>query len=299
MDVRNLDLNLIPVLDALLRHRSATQAARELDMSQPALSTALGRLRHALGDELFVRTGRGLRPTERAASLAEPVSEILERVRDRILSAPSFDPAKSDQAFRLAHTDVGAYVLWPRIVSAVRSEAPHVRLSLSVFNRIALPNALAEGRVDLAVGSFPNLPSSLFQRRLYDRHYVALLRASHPWKKLHMSMADFAGMPQIVVRADSGIQDTISHLLAEHQLNRRDTLEMPSYLLIPPLLASGDFIAVVPGQLADVFMQRGGLRTIPLPFDLPPSTIRMHWHRRCQDDAASQWLRDLIVRVLT
>ena len=86
MDLKGVDLNLLPVLDALLRQRSATRAARELDMSQSTLSSALGRLRQQLGDELFVRTGRGLRPTSRAAALAGPVADILDRVRDQVLA---------------------------------------------------------------------------------------------------------------------------------------------------------------------------------------------------------------------
>ena len=150
MDIRGIDLNLLPVLDALLRHRSATLAARELDMSQSALSSALSRLRSVLGDELFVRTGRGLRPTARASALAEPVAEIVERVRDRVLQSASFDPLVSTREFRLAQSDVGAYVMWPRIVRAVRARAPGLRLLLRTPHQddIAPAGARMRGRND-------------------------------------------------------------------------------------------------------------------------------------------------------
>ncbi len=101
MDIRSVDLNLLPVLDALLRHRSATLAARELDMSQSALSSALARLRKLLGDELFVRTGRGLMPTPRASALADVVAGIVEQVRDRILQSSAFDAATTHRIFRV------------------------------------------------------------------------------------------------------------------------------------------------------------------------------------------------------
>ena len=121
MHIRSIDLNLLPVLDALLRHRSATLAARELDMSQSALSAALGRLRDLLGDQLFVRTGRGLLPTPRADALAEPVADLLRQVREQVLPGGAFDAWTARRNFNVLLSDVGAYVLLPRLVRAVRN----------------------------------------------------------------------------------------------------------------------------------------------------------------------------------
>lgn len=299
MDIRAVDLNLLPVLDALLRHRSATLAARELDMSQSALSSALSRLRGLLGDDLFVRTGRGLCPTPRANELAEPVAEILVQVRDRILQGEPFDPASSARAFTLAHTDVGAYVLWPRIVRMVRQAAPGVQLRLQVLDKTRLAAALAEGQVDLALGSFPDLPQSLFQKRLFDRRYVALVDRHHRLAAGTLSLEQFALSPQIVVRGGSGIQDLIMQCLQQHQLKREDVIELPSYLMIPPMLAGSEFLAVMPGQLADAFIVQGAFARLELPMVTPVSTIRMYWHRRLQLDAGNQWLRARVVALLS
>lgn len=299
MDLKSVDLNLLPVLDALLRRRSATQAARELDISQSTLSSALSRLRVQLGDELFVRTGRGLRPTARAAALAEPVAQILSRVRDEILAARGFDAATTQREFRLALTDVGAYVLWPRIVRTVRQRAPQLRLALKVLDQPSLDTALADGAVDLAVGSFPRLQPTLIQRRLFDRHFVAVVDQRHPLAQQRLSLRRFAETPQLVVHGYSGIQDTISELLAAQQLQRRELLELPSYLMVPPLLTVGEFLAVVPGQLADTFNTHGQLAALALPFKLPPSTVRMYWHRRFHDDAGVRWLRNVLIDELS
>lgn len=298
MDIRAVDLNLLPVLDALLRHRSATLAARELDMSQSALSSALGRLRTLLGDELFVRTGRGLSPTARAAALAEPVAEIVERVRDRVLQSASFAPRSATREFRLAHSDVGAYVMWPRIVCAVRAQAPGVRLLLRTPRQDDIGPGLAEGQIDLAIGSFPRLPQSLFQQRLFDRRNVGLVRCGHRLEGRMPTLREFAAVPQVVVRGTSGIQQRIDELLATHGLQRSDCIELPSYLMIPPLLEAGDFLAVVPGQLAEAFSRHGHFASLKLPFALPPSTLRMHWHRRFNDDAANRWLRRVVAQAL-
>ena len=298
MDLRAIDLNLLPVLDALLRRRSATLAARELDMSQSALSSALGRLRQLLGDELFVRTGRGLRPTPRASALAEPLTEVLERVRDRILPASRFDPRSARREFRIAHSDVGAYVLWPRIVREVRTSAPGVTLALRVVDPVTVAASLAEGQIDLAIGSFPGVPATLFQQRLFDRRYVSVVARQHRFAGRSLTLREFASAPQVVVRGASGAQDRIDALLAQKGLQRADCLELPSYLMAPPLLAGGEFLAVMPGQLADAFAMQWPFVSSKLPFALPPTTIRMHWHRRFNEDAGSRWLRQLVAEEL-
>lgn len=300
MDIRSVDLNLLPVLDALLRHRSATLAARDLNMSQSALSAALARLRLLLDDELFVRTGRGLRPTSRALELGEPVAEIMERVRDRILHSARFDPRAATAEFRVVHSDVGAYVMWPRIVQAVRKAAPQVHLALRLLDADEIGPALAEGRVDLAIGSYPRLPQSLFQQRLFDRTFVGLVRRGHPLaRKAAPSLKEFAAAAQAVVRSGSGIQDRIDEALARQGLRRNDVIELPSYLMLPPLLQAGDFLAVLPGQLADAFARQGRFVALALPMPLPASTIRMHWHRRSHEDAGHQWLRALVAGEFT
>lgn len=297
MDIRQVDLNLLPVLDALLRHHSVTLAARELNMSQSALSTALSRLRVLLGDTLFVRTGRGLMPTPRAAALAPHVAAILEQVRERVLSAQAFEPQVSQRIFSICHSDVGSYVLWPRIVQAVGEQAPGVRLSLRIMAQTDIPVALESAAIDLAIGAFPGLPESLYQRKLFDRRYVAMVSTLHPLAGRQLTAKAFAQARQLVVRQSSGIQEAIDQALLRQQLQRSQTLEMPSYLMLPPLLRAGRYMAVLPGQLADAFAEDGPFTSLDLPFDLPSSTIRLHWHRRMHEDAGNTWLRGLIVEL--
>lgn len=294
MDIRNIDLNLLPLLDALLRHRSVTLAARELDMSQSALSSGLARLRDLLGDTLFVRTGRGLLPTPRATLLAEPVAAILEQVRDKVLASNEFDPSRSSRVFTICHSDVGSYVLWPRIVPVVAKLAPNVRLHLKVMAQPQIPAALENAAIDLAIGAYPDLPESLFQRRLFERKYVGMVRAGHPISRKRLTPALFAKTPQLVVRLASGVQELVDKALDDQNLARTTTMEVPSYLMLPPLLEAGDYLAVIPGQLADAFARHGHYKSLKLPVDLPASTIKLHWHRRFHDDPGNIWLRRVI-----
>ncbi len=294
MNIKSVDLNLLPVLDALLRHRSVTLAARELDMSQSAVSTALGRLRDTLGDQLFVRTGRGMLPTPRASQLAEPVTAILDKLRDEVLSASGFVAADSERTFTLGLSDVGSYVLWPRIVSAVAQQAPSVRLRMRVVTQPLIASALESAEIDVALGAYPDLPDTLYQRRLFERKYVAMVRIGHPLAGKRLSVQAFTRCPQAVVRLASGIQDRIDETLARQGLTRERVLEMPSYLMLPPLLDAGDHLAAIPGQLADAFARHGQFKLLKLPFDLPASVIRMHWHKRFHEDAGNVWLRGVI-----
>ncbi|HEX2544280.1 MAG TPA: LysR substrate-binding domain-containing protein [Ramlibacter sp.] len=299
MDIRKVDLNLLPVLDALLRLRSVTRAAAELDMSQSALSAALARLRALLADDLFVRTGRGLLPTSRATELAAPLAEILERVRGEVLQASGFDAKTDRREFRLILSDVGAYVLWPRIVRSVRAQAPGVTLHLLQRAGSEIADELAAGHADLAIGAYPQLPQTLFQRRLFERKFFAMVRPQHPLARAKkLGLRAFAEAAHIVVRMSSGVQDRIDEALAKDGLVRTDTTELPSYLMLPSMLEADDFLAVVPGQLADAFAQGKRFVVMQLPVSVPPSTIRVHWHRRGHQDAGNAWLRELIVKQL-
>lgn len=300
MNIRSVDLNLLPVFDALMRHNNVSLAARELDLSQSAVSSALARLRLLLDDALFVRTGKGLTPTPRAQALARPVSEILDRVKDEVILSSDFDPATSARAFRLCFTDVGAYVLWPRVLRAVASRAPHVQLAMDSASRGDLAEALAEGAADAAIGSFPELPQSLFQRRLFDRRYVFLVSANHRLSGRKMSLQEFSQTPQIVVRMASGIQERMDEALHRRGFARSNVLEMPSFLMVPPMIERGEYGAMLPGMLAEQFGKQGGFSMLELPaeVDVPVSTIRMYWHRRSKDDAGSAWLRGVVAEEL-
>ncbi|MGE4340829.1 MAG: LysR family transcriptional regulator [Pigmentiphaga sp.] len=292
-------MNLLPVLDAVLRHRNATLAAADLGMSQSALSSALGRLRLLLNDELFIRTGHGLSPTARAQALAAPVAQVMAQVRDTILQPGSFEPSMVDREFCLNLSDVGGYVLWPRLVHAVQAAAPGVTLRLKTLPEPEINRAFEQGQIDLAIGVYPSLPETLFQRRVYERVYVGIARVGHPLAGRSSSLAGFAEAPQIAVHTSSRIQQQIEALLQARGLRRKRVIELPSYLMLLPMLLSGDYLAVVPAQYLETFDDTPALTAVELPFSLPTSTVRVHWHRRSHDEVGNQWLRRLIIAVLT
>ena len=294
MDIKSLDLNLLPVLDALLRHDSVSGAARELGMSQPATSYALKRLRALLGDPLFVRTGRGVVPTTRALGLALPLREILARMRDDVLAGGGFHARSAERVFTLCLSDVGSFVLWPRIVQAMRGAAPRAGLRLRTLDPVHIAAALESGEIDLAIGAYPQLPDALFQQRLFAREYVCLVRERHRFTARRPSLRQFAAAEHLVVTAPTRMHQRIDAALAARKIVRKVIMQLPSYLMLPPLIEAGDYVAVVPGPLADAFVGRGRMVSVAVPLTLPPMIVRQHWHRRQHEDAGNLWLRSLV-----
>ncbi|MEZ5657107.1 MAG: LysR family transcriptional regulator [Burkholderiaceae bacterium] len=299
MDIRNIDLNLLPILDALLRCGSVTQAAQELDMSQSAVSSALARLRTLFDDQLLVRSGRGMLPTPRALKLAGPLGRALAMARDELFTGQRFDPLVSDRSFVICHSDVGAYVLWPRIVAAVEARAPRASLNLRVLGEPEIAAGLESGELDVAIGVYPSLPVSLYQRRLFEREFVLLMREGHPLADARITANRFAAARHLIVRRSSGVQDQVDVRLHARGLRRDRVIDVPTYLMLPPLLEASDYVVVLPGQLADAFKRVGRFVSRPIPLETRTSVIRLHWHRRNHEDAANRWLRELVVELFS
>ena len=180
MDITKLDLNLLVVFHHLLIHKRVSVIAPLLGMSQPAVSSALGRLRAHLGDELFLRTQGGMTPTPYALQLAEPVAMALDGLQQALNVRAAFDPSTSTRRFTLAMTDVGEMYFLPVLVDALTKAAPAVTLQIVSVTQASLKEDMATGRIDLAMGLLPQLQAGFFQQALFRQKYICLMRQGHP-----------------------------------------------------------------------------------------------------------------------
>jgi DNA-binding transcriptional LysR family regulator len=188
MDIRKIDLNLLVVLDALLRLQNVSRAAEALGMSQPALSYALKRLRPLLDDPLFVRSARGMQPTPRAQQLAEPLRAVLDMVQRDVLQQPRFDPATTERSVTFNMADVGELVFLPRLLAHLKVAAPGIDVRTVSTPPSLLEDALRSGAVDLAVGYFPGMDgAAIYQQRLFSHSFVCLVRKDHPTIGQHIA----------------------------------------------------------------------------------------------------------------
>jgi DNA-binding transcriptional LysR family regulator len=298
MDIRKIDLNLLVILDMLLRLHSVSRTAEALDMSQPAVSFALTKLRALFDDPLFIRAPRGLRPTPRAEQLADPLREVLDQIRARLLEPPGFDPAASQRCFTFNMADVGQLVFLPRLRARLASAAPGANLRTVTLPPGQLEAALESGEVDLAVGYFPALQgATIYQQRLFSHSFVCLVRQDHPHIGDQISLAQFLGAQHVVVQRPGVSQEFVEQALAEQGLSRRVVLSVPHFLAIPLLVAESDLVVTVPYAVGKSFARMANLKVLRPPLPIRPVDIKQHWHTRYHHDQANLWLRGVVAEL--
>lgn len=298
MELAHIDLNLLVVFHRLLQTRQVSRAAQELQLSQPAVSNALRRLRQLLGDELFVRTPTGMRPTPYAEQLAIPVAQALDTLHAALNVRASFDPASSTRRFTVALSDVGEIYFLPVLMDALAREAPGVKLVCVPVSAGGLRDDMASGRVDLALGLLPQLQAGFYQQALFRQRYVALMHASHPLAR-HQTLgaAAYRRTAHVRVLAEGTGHGRVEEALEQLGLQRDIQLTVPHYVALGHVLASTRLVATVPARFADRAAAPHGLVARPLRLHLPDSTICQLWHEHQHRDPGHQWLRALMARL--
>ena len=297
MNWRTLDLNLLVVFDAVAQARSATRAAAKLNMTQPAISHALARLRAALRDELFVRTPDGMEPTPYADRLAGPVRAALEGLGTALDSAAAFDPATAERGFTVALDNRAALVLAAPIAAAVAAEAPGITLDLRPSGTLDVAERLDRADLDLALGSLAAPGERFSDLRLFENGYAALMRRGHPLAGGGtVSLAALGTVPHLALSSTGEGTEFVDAELARHGLARRVALRAP-LLTAATVLAQSDMLAVVGERTARAFAGIAPLEVAALPFVSPRLVTAMLWHRRLDEVPAHRWLRALVLRV--
>jgi DNA-binding transcriptional LysR family regulator len=289
-----LDLNLLPVIVALAESRSVSAAARQLGMSQPAVSSALARLRASLGDPLYVRTARGMEATPRALELLTPARAALGIVEQEILASPGFDPATSERTITLALSDIGEMVFLPKVLARLQADAPGMKVRSVTLPVSQLERGLELGEIDLAVGYFPDLKgNNFFQQRLFSHGFVCLLRSGHPIKGQKLTPKQFMAQGHAVVNAEGRSQEVFERYLQEQGIRRRVVLNTPHFMSLPSIISASDLVATVPLAVGVWFSSTARVRWARPPFQVPKFDLKQHWHRRVNNDPQSRWLRGL------
>jgi DNA-binding transcriptional LysR family regulator len=293
--IASVDLNLLVAFDAILKDRNITLAARRIGLSQPAMSSALGRLRRTFGDALFVRTGNGMQPTPYAQLLAPPIQRACELIAGSLQIGAEFRPGTSTRAFSFYMTDIGEAVFLPRLIGALAVEAPGVKVRVLRIPARGAQEAMADGEVDIAIGLFPDLKAGFFQQRLYRDEFVCVLRADHPQGGGPLTLKQFADMTHAVVEtAGTGHEAAVERACAKERLRRRIGLTIPHFMALPGIIAQTDLLVTIPRRLAQAFAGFPNVRLTKAPIRIPTFEIKQHWHKRYHHDHANQWLRRTI-----
>lgn len=296
IEPNDIDLNLLVVFQEVFQERQISSVARKLNLSQPAVSNALARLRRTFGDELFVRTAQGMQPTPFADHLAEPVAAALQQVSRALNLQERFAPTTSERQFTIAMTDVGEVYFMPALIGACSRVAPGIRIHTVRASTIDLKNEMESGRVDLAIGAFDNVSEALYQRRLFRQPYVSMFRIGHPLDTPdgEVTLKAFLAAEHLMVSSLESPYDRINQNLEKAGITPSVRFRVPHFTAVPYIVSTTDLVVTVPRKLAESAAAPFGLRYIKPPLRLPSLQTNIFWHRRYNQDEGNQWLRGFI-----
>jgi DNA-binding transcriptional LysR family regulator len=312
MNLDRIDLNLLRVFNVIFEERNLLRAGKRLNLSQSAISHALGRLREALGDDLFVRSADGMQPTPRALAMSAPLRAALQQIGTALGNEP-FAPATAERDFVIAANDYMTVLLLERLSQHLQQQAPNTNLIVRPSTRIDLAGQLDLGRIDIAIGVFAEVPPRFTSMPLWTQTDAVAMRKDHPLATRPITAQDLAGYPLLAVSLGGAEEGAVEGFISERGLAResemfdRAALEVaiapqaprlrflvPHSLAVPALLKASDMLAVLPSSLARLLAQRDGLLTAALPYASRAAQVQAIWHSRNENDAAHGWVRDLL-----
>lgn len=305
MNFAAFDLNLLRVFDALMRERSATRAGDMVGLSQPAVSNALNRLRHALNDELFVRRGNDMVPTPRAEAIAERVRDALMQIEQTIAGDARFDPASAERVFTLFGSDIFSIQTMPALAERFAGLAPGIALRLLDSASGDVERLLRDNVIDAALERPLDMPDWVSRQLLFRSPFVVIAACGHreirkagvkPGTKLPLKL--FCGLPHALRSIDGSMSGTTDDALRKAGATRRVMLALPHFHAIGLAVAQGRLIAVVPVQFAEAMAKELDVVMYQPPVPLPVPEIRMYWHKRHDKNPAHCWLRDEIMAAM-
>jgi DNA-binding transcriptional LysR family regulator len=287
------DLELLRCFALLHHEQHLSRAASRVGLSQPAMSRALGRLRDAFGDPLFVRTPRGMLPTARADALAPQVLAVLEAANALIRPA-AFDPATLVRTFVIGTADFFDAELVPRIVEVLGKTAPGVSIQTRPLGD-DIADALATGRLDMMIGVRESVPPDARATKLYEERFVCAVRRDHPRVGKRLSIERFVELPHLLIAPRGNPGSFVDTQLAARGLSRRVVVRVHTFLSAPAIVASSDLVLTAPSRVLEPLARPFRLRLLPPPIAVPNFSVLVAWHPRVHDDPAHAWFRAAIV----
>lgn len=296
--LRDIDLNLLVVLDVLLSERHVTRAAERLNMSQPAVSRALSRLRETLNDPLLVRVGTGFALSSRGELLQHELDGVLRNI-ERVIEPPRFNPSTDESLIRITGLDMEIGLYFPALVKRVRKLAPHMRFEVVRQERDSfLMLEQDEAHFSLSGLAPMSAEHSLHRRALEKMPVVCLLANNHRFAAGHFTAADYAATPHGLVSITGRGPGTMEQVLAQHGLHRTVALRLAGFTSVADFLEDSDFIFTLPARLAERIAAGRQLMIRPLPHPLQPPQVQfyLYWHERYHHDPRMSWLREQFMR---
>ncbi|GAB2868008.1 LysR family transcriptional regulator [Pseudoduganella ginsengisoli] len=298
MHISKVDLNLFVVFDAIYTERSLTRASQKMNLTQPAISHALGRLRLLLDDPLFERQGHEMVPTPLARNIVGQVRSALRGLELTVNSAERFDPATSERTFTLAMRDVVEPNLLPPLMAAIAAQAPLVGVNVLRMARTELESELAAGTVDAGIDVLLPLSDHIRTLRLPPDETVVFARRGHPHVQDALDLDLYLRQQHIQVSARRSGPSLEDVELSRRGLQRRIRMRCQHYYTACSVVSQTDFLLTMPARYGHVLNQQFNHQVLPLPLALPAIDNHLYWHANVEHDPAHMWLRARIAEVI-
>lgn len=296
MDIHRIDLNLLVVLETIYTEGGLTRAAERLNVTQPAISYALARLRELLGDPLFVREGHSMVPTPFTRNMIEPLRRALRSVESTLNDMKRFEPSVAERRFTLGCRDVLESSVLPRLLKRITRAAPKVELATVHFSRRDTKTDLFSGRLDLVTDVVLPVSRHIRHTCLGDDQLVVVARDGHPAIKAgRLSLESYLEYGHVMVSSrpkGPGVED---FELGRHGVQRRVALRCQHYFAAVRVVSETDLLLTVPERMAKVVLQHSDMQIVPFPLDLPRYEIYLMWHANMDNDPANRWLREQVI----
>lgn len=295
----SIDVHLLRVLHTLLTECSVSRAARKLNQSQPAISTALRRLRELTGDPLLVRCKNAMTPTERGLALMEPVKQALANIETIMVGQVRFDAASTRRVFNVATPDYLDPALLGRILARFHKLAPSAQVVFHSFSPDQdFAGKLADGSLDVVIGNWPHPPEQLRLSPLFDDEVVCMMREGHPLAGRPLTVAHYLEAKHLAPTPYAvGQRGVVDLHLAREKLKRNVVAWVPYFNLAPYMLMESDMLFTCPRSFAEHFACLLPVALARSPIEYPPMSFYLLWHDRAHYAEDCRWFRDQIVAV--
>lgn len=299
MSLSAIDLNLLLVLDTVLKERSVARAAQRLHVTPSAISNGLAKLRVALADPLVTRKGRGIVPTPRAVELAPTLAQAMAGL-ERAVTQQAFDGATCAKMFTLAMADAGQVAWLPRIVGALAKSMPQARLRVVGIDALLSLGDLSAAEVDAHIGVKASGPG-IHAQSLFPDPLVLVARKGHPECAGKLSRKRLAGLRHVAVELapGRGFRDRTSQAYAKHRLERQIVTTVPTFAAAAAVAVATDLVATLPASIVAGFSHQLGLAPVQGPVPRHAVTMALCWHERTHQDPAMVAFRELLREALS
>jgi DNA-binding transcriptional LysR family regulator len=296
MNLHEYDLNLLTIFNMIFTERHLTKAGEKLKMSQPAMSQALKKLRDAFDDQLFVRSGKELIPTNRANRLAPGIKQIIHLARDTFLDKEEFDPCQSCRTFKIAMSDYTEMVMLPLLFKRLQSVAPGIRLESKHLSRDAYRTDLEGENLDLILGCSLQFGANIYQQSLFNDEEVLIVRKDSPVLKEPLTQERYADLKHAQFKWFEEA-NLIDKQLKSQKLARNTVLEVQHEMVLPLILRDSEIVINIPRRMANVFKEFLPLEILEIPLQVSQYNLKQYWHQKDHLDPANKWLRNEIKQI--